>query len=53
MSARLEKVIIGALSASVVFTAAAGTRYRAPFEPVIAILASVAGVAAFDRLSAR
>lgn len=34
-----------ALAASVVFTVASGTRYRAPFEPLIAILAASALVA--------
>ena len=35
-----------ALGASIVFTSEAGTRYRAPLEPVIAILASAAVVGA-------
>lgn len=35
-------VLVMALSASVVFTADATTRYRAPFEPLIAIFASFA-----------
>jgi hypothetical protein len=42
-----------ALSASVVFTADATTRYRAPFEPVIAILAAYAAWQLVARWRAR
>jgi hypothetical protein len=46
-------LLLMALSASVVFTADAETRYRAPFEPVIAILACSAAVYLVDALRAR
>jgi 4-amino-4-deoxy-L-arabinose transferase-like glycosyltransferase len=39
-----------ALSASVVFTAEGATRYRAPFEPIIAIVACSAAVPALARV---
>ena len=42
-------VVALALSASVVFTAEGGTRYRAPFEPLVALLACSAGVHLYDR----
>ena len=40
-------------SASVVFTAEAGTRYRAPFEPLIAVLACFAAVRLLDTIRSR
>ena len=39
-----------ALAASVVFTVQGGTRYRAPLEPLIVVLASSFAVPAFSRL---
>lgn len=41
-----------ALAASVVYTADGGTRYRAPLEPVIVVLACASGVSAAARLRA-
>ena len=48
--ALLATLLGTALAASIVFTAVSGTRYRAPLEPVIVVLACVAGVALLDRL---
>jgi 4-amino-4-deoxy-L-arabinose transferase-like glycosyltransferase len=42
-----------ALAASVVFTVDSGTRYRAPLEPIIAILACAAAAALADRIRGR
>src|SRR5205807_8881951 len=42
-----------ALSASIVFTAQAATRYRAPFDPLIALLGCYAGVTLFDAIRRR
>jgi hypothetical protein len=41
------------VSASVVFTAEAATRYRAPFEPLVAVLACAAAVPVIDRARER
>jgi len=49
----LAALLTTALAASVVFTVASGTRYRAPLEPVIAVLACAGGVWALDRLRTR
>lgn len=46
-------VLTMALAASVVFTADSGTRYRAPFEPLIVIFAVFALSRAVGRLGAR
>lgn len=46
-------LVVLALSASVVFTADATTRYRAPFEPLIAILASFAAIELLRRWQLR
>lgn len=46
-------ILAGALSMSVVFTVAAGSRYRVPFEPIVVILAATSFVALWDRLRAR
>ncbi|MDQ2648680.1 MAG: glycosyltransferase family 39 protein, partial [Actinomycetota bacterium] len=43
-------VLLGAVAASVVFTVAAATRYRVPYEPVVVLLASVALVHLWDRV---
>ena len=42
-----------ALSASIIFTAEGATRYRAPFDPLIAMLACFAAVTLLDALRAR
>jgi 4-amino-4-deoxy-L-arabinose transferase-like glycosyltransferase len=46
-------LLLMALSASIVFSAEGGTRYRAPFEPLIAVLAASAAVALYERLRAQ
>ncbi len=42
-------VLTGALAMSIVFTVAAGTRYRVPFEPILVVLACSTVVAVWDR----
>jgi 4-amino-4-deoxy-L-arabinose transferase-like glycosyltransferase len=45
-------VLVGAAAMSVVFTVAAGTRYRLPFEPILVVLACSAFVALWDKVRA-
>jgi hypothetical protein len=52
LRARRELVVpllLGAAAASVVFTVAAATRYRVPYEPVVVLLASSTIVGLWDR----
>ena len=46
-------VLASAVSASVVFTTVAATRYRVPLEPVIVILAASTFVYLYERMSSR
>jgi 4-amino-4-deoxy-L-arabinose transferase-like glycosyltransferase len=46
-------LLLGAAAASVVFTVAAATRYRVPYEPVVVILASTTIVWLWDRARGR
>jgi 4-amino-4-deoxy-L-arabinose transferase-like glycosyltransferase len=46
-------LLAGGLAMSVVFTTAAATRYRLPYEPVIVCLASTVLVSAWDRVRGR
>lgn len=46
-------ILLLALGASVVFTTASGTRYRAPLEPLIAVLACAGAAGAWERLRGR
>jgi 4-amino-4-deoxy-L-arabinose transferase-like glycosyltransferase len=55
LRARLELVVpllLGAAAMSVVFTVAAATRYRVPYEPVVVLLASSTLVWLWDRVRA-
>lgn len=51
--ALLWPLVVMALGASVVFTADATSRYRAPFDPLIAVLACFALLSLLDALRAR
>jgi 4-amino-4-deoxy-L-arabinose transferase-like glycosyltransferase len=51
--ALLLPLVVMALGASIVFTADATSRYRAPFDPLIALLAAYAGVTLLDAIRAR
>ena len=46
-------ILAGALGTSIVFTIAAGSRYRVPYEPVLVVMASTTLVLAYDRLRGR
>ena len=46
-------ILLGAVAGSVVFTVAAASRYRVPYEPAVVLLASTTIVALWDRYSGR
>jgi hypothetical protein len=52
-TALVVPVLAGAAAMSVVFTVAAATRYRLPFEPIVIVLACWSFVTLWDRVRGR